>query len=133
MTDTKLSPPLDTNFVPRSPALMIACWLLTATLLACAIIATLGTNHFEKVFSAFGAELPAMTVFFLKGRYLWWLLPMSALMLAFFVTKEKQHLKGAQTKITIAFIALFLVSLVLVSTAVFAMYLPIFNLGQPIV
>jgi type II secretory pathway component PulF len=120
------------SLVPRSAALMVACWLLCATLLACAVIATIGTAQFEQVFSSFGADVPALTMLFLKARYLWWLLPTAALTLALWVTGKKQHHKRTQTKITIGFVVLFLVSILLVSAAVFAMYLPIFNLGKPV-
>lgn len=120
------------DVVPRSTALVIACWLLCATLLACAVIATIGTAEVEQVFSSFGADVPALAMFFFKGRYLWWLLPVAALALALLVTRKKLHHKGAQTKITIGFVVLFLASMLLVGAAVFAMYLPILSLGKPV-
>jgi FtsH-binding integral membrane protein len=128
-SSSSVSEAQSTSLVPRSAALMIACWVLCATLLACAVIATIGTAQVEQVFSSFGADVPALTMLFLKGRQLWWVLPAAALALALLVTSKKQHQKRAQTIITIGFVVLFLVSVLLVSTAVIVLYLPILNLG----
>jgi type II secretory pathway component PulF len=118
------------DLAPRSTALMIACWLLTVVLVFFAIMAPIAIGSFEQVFTSFGADLPVMTVLFLQGRYFGVLLAIAALVMALLVTSQSQHKKAMQKKMTIGFVALFLLSFILYSAGFIAMYLPIFKMGQ---
>ena len=63
----------------RNDLLHLAGWVLTAMLCSVAAIATLVFPQFEQTFSAFGADLPTITLLLLRYRFLWWLLPVISL------------------------------------------------------
>jgi len=116
----------------RNDLLHLAGWVLTAMLCSVAAIATLVFPQFEQTFSAFGADLPTITLLLLRYRFLWWLLPVISLSMSLVLASQKQHPVQRQYRIMIGLAALFVVSLILVIAGVVAMYYPIFHLGQPI-
>jgi len=63
-----LTQPANPALVARSKLLLIASWIMLAVSFSIASLASTLTTQFETVFSSFGAELPALTLIFLKGR-----------------------------------------------------------------
>lgn len=115
---------------PRNIVLMIASWTLVLLLAAFSLVAAFVTNQFLEVFTSFGAELPGITLFFIAARYWWWLSAVFALIPALAVSLRRRHPVGYQFRIAVTLIAMFITALCIFFTGVFAMYLPIFKLGQ---
>ncbi|MCC7249351.1 MAG: hypothetical protein IT473_12080 [Lysobacter sp.] len=47
--------------------------------------------HFQEVFETFGAELPAITRFFVQGRWFLWAVPLAVPMIAAFVRVRDEN------------------------------------------
>jgi type II secretory pathway component PulF len=121
---------VSSELIPRSQALLISSWVVLAAQIAGASVATIMTAHFENFFSSFGAEIPALTIAFLKGRFLWWVFPAIALAAALLITMKTSYPKKRQNMYAWGLAALLITSLITASVGIIAMYLPIFNPGN---
>ncbi|WP_157288588.1 hypothetical protein [Uliginosibacterium gangwonense] len=126
---TPPSQPGNPELVARNKLLLIATWIMLAVSFSIASLANTLTAQFESVFASFGAELPALTLIFLKGRLLWWIFPAIALYIAIFVTRSPLYTRRTQNNITWGLAALFVTVVITITVSFFAMYQPIFNLG----
>jgi type II secretory pathway component PulF len=121
---------VSSELIPRSLALLISSWVVFAAQIAGASVATIMTARFEEVFFSFGAEIPALTIAFLKGRLLWWVFPAIALAAALLITLKTSYSKKRQRLYAWGLAALLIISFITASVGIIAMYLPIFNLGN---
>lgn len=126
---TPLSQPGNPELVARSKLLLIATWIMLAVSFSIASLANTLTTQFEAVFSSFGAELPVLTLIFLKGRLLWWLFPAIALCIAVLITRNPLYTRSTQNNIACGLAGLFVVLVFTVVVGFVAMYQPIYNLG----
>lgn len=81
--------------------------------------------QFQQVFESFGAELPAITRFFVQGRWFLWPLPLAVPMIAAFVRVRDEH---DRRRGVIGLIVGIAIGVGLPLFCGFAMYLPIFGL-----
>ena len=136
-TASPYAPPqasLDTpEALARSSARVRAWGVSTSLILTMvAAIAYAATVAFEQMYSSFGADLPWLTLGFLKGRLAWFALPALALALTVAAWRQKPLTVAYSRRAVLRFLLLIGAAAVVGSVAVVALYLPIFRLGQAV-
>ena len=110
-------------------------WLLAGAAtffsLLLAIIGTFVVPSFERVYSAFGSDLPWTTALMLRTHHLWWAAPAVAAVLWVISLWAPARLQY-RGRLMLAFIFLCVGSSLAISFAIVALYAPIFVLGKPV-
>jgi type II secretory pathway component PulF len=109
---------------------MILANVVAALTVIAAGIAPALLKNYDDLYKGFGAELPWLSRAALSGRWIWWLLAVAAVGIAFWVgtasTGEQfgfRRMKRALGALIAVFVVLFILTLI-------ALYLPIFRLGS---
>lgn len=108
-------------------------WILGSgmvALLLAAVAVNLVVPQFQDIFDGFGAQLPWLTMVFVKHRHAFFLLPLLPLLLWWGLARTARKASGAgRHAAMIALLVALGLTFVMVPLAIIAMYLPIFSLA----
>ncbi len=120
----------DSRLYPQSRSLRWTCWASLPVALIFGVGLYLATQQFNRVFEAFGADLPLITLVFIKARYLWGLLPVTAAVLLVCLVKSPHYPAQYDRRYLRGMFTLWGVMLSGFCIWVYAMYSPIFCLSS---
>jgi VIT1/CCC1 family predicted Fe2+/Mn2+ transporter len=116
--------------IERPRGLMILSIVVAGMTAIAAGIAPDMLKSYGDLYKGFGADLPWLSNLALNSRWIWWVLAVAAIGIAFWVGKSStgrpsgfRRMKAAVGAFIAVFVVVFIVTL-------FALYLPIFRLGS---
>ena len=136
MTDPYAPPQasLDTPEALERSHLRVRAWGVAACFVLTLVAGFMygATAAFQQMFTSFGAELPWLTLVFLQGRPGWFIIPALALALTIAAWRQKPLTVAYRRRTVLRFLLLIGATGILVSVAIFALYLPIMQLGRTV-
>ena len=130
VTDRDLENVAPANDYARPTGLLIVTVINGFTAFIAAACSGSVLRNFASIFSGFGAELPVATRFVLDSTWLWWLLALTGVAMAVWVIVNPVIPPGKLRRMKWAAGGFSLLLGLLIAFAFFALYLPIFKLGE---
>jgi type II secretory pathway component PulF len=117
--------------IDRPLGILVRAGILACVGLGIAINAPSALHDFREFFAVYGAQLTLATRVVLASAFAWWLLALAGIALAFWIGRRNRVTPDELRKMKLLLSIYSAVLGVAVGFAVIAIYIPIFQLGQP--
>jgi len=115
---------------PRSRGVLIAAAIEAFAGLIAGAVAPSTIDNFNEVFKGFGADLPALTGFFVATSRGWWTFTIAGIAMLAWIIQRPETTALEQRRQKLAVIAFASVFGIVCALAFYSLYLPIFKLGS---
>ena len=116
----------------RSKALMVGFWSVFAIALIFALLVQFSMSAFQDLFQGFGVNLPPLTQLLLSYSKVLLILPAAFSVPAILYSEKAQLTKASQQGFKYQFIAVLTLLVLAIGLTLYAMYLPLIEMGKAV-
>jgi type II secretory pathway component PulF len=123
---------MEAEVIPRPRGLLITSAILAAFTLYAAIRSGDLMGRFRELYEGFGAEVPPLTRFVLASPNFWWLITIPSVAVCAWIASRQEVTRRQKRRMQFSVICILLLGAALYALAMYALYQPIFALGNAI-